>query len=331
MQDYSVFGGVLRSELEFPRLAPVTRASPPDWTLRIREHLPDIPVVLAGAYHVGSAWVKLYRSSVGFRLQYSNTGAYEVSLDGRELTWYPSDDPKLESVRGYVLGHVLAVSLLFAGTLCLHGSAVALGAGAVAFVAPKGSGKSTMAVGLTTRGGRLITDDMLAVDLTTPPMARPGVHSPRLWDDSLEKLGGIDLPRTVLPSSKSVLLGLSDDALMSDSVPLQAVYVIVPRATIEGGRSVSRRRLGPSEGALALIANTKLGPLLAGGLESAKLVSQSATLARLVPVYELSVVRDFQRLGAALEEIVEWHSGSTISDRDAAVGASAKKPQLSSL
>jgi len=125
-----------------------------------------------------------------------------------------------------------------------------------------------------------------------------------------------------------VLLGLSVDALMSDSLPLQAVYAIAPRVRIEGEQSVTRRRLGPSKGALALIANTKL---LVGGLESVKRVSQSATLARLVPVYESSVVRDFQRLGAALEEIVEWHSGSTISDRDAAVAASLKKPQLSSL
>ena len=77
----------------------------------------------------------------------------------------PDAVPGLESV---VLGGMgLATVLMLRGHLLLHASAVSVGGRAVAIVAGSGMGKSTVATLLCDAGGRMVTDDVLRVDL--PP------------------------------------------------------------------------------------------------------------------------------------------------------------------
>ena len=77
----------------------------------------------------------------------------------------PDAVPGLESV---VLGGMgLATVLMLRGHLLLHASAVSVGGRAIAIVAGSGMGKSTVATLLCDAGGRMVTDDVLRVDL--PP------------------------------------------------------------------------------------------------------------------------------------------------------------------
>jgi serine kinase of HPr protein (carbohydrate metabolism regulator) len=72
------------------------------------------------------------------------------------------------------------VALHLQGLLCLHGSGVGIDGSAVAFLANKGAGKSTLATALCAAGATLVTDDMLPVDPRSPVMAWPSMPAVRL-------------------------------------------------------------------------------------------------------------------------------------------------------
>ena len=68
------------------------------------------------------------------------------------------------------------------GQLCLHASAVVVGEGLLAFVAPKNQGKSTLSVALADAGALRVSDDNIVVASSRPVTARSG--------DQLDKLEG---------------------------------------------------------------------------------------------------------------------------------------------
>src|SRR5688500_16488828 len=178
---YTVFGGCLRSEVEFPDLSRVN-PRPPDWTLRVATEAPPAPVVVEelGRHDIGWSKPRLTRSDAGLHLSYAPYGECTIAADGSELTWYPGQESLPEIVRAVVLGPALALALHLRGTLTLHGSAVGLGGHAIAVLAPRFHGKSTLALALVRAGATLVTDDSIAVDVDGVPTVRPGVHSVRV-------------------------------------------------------------------------------------------------------------------------------------------------------
>ena len=139
MNSYQVFGGVLRSELEFPELDHAVRGEP-DWTLTVTTaSAPDVPLGDAlGEDKVDQGvMVRSFATPQGFRLVYDDTGVFDVTAGGREIRWHRPESADLEAGRLDVLGRVLALALHASGWLSLHGSAVAMAEGAVAFLAPE--------------------------------------------------------------------------------------------------------------------------------------------------------------------------------------------------
>jgi hypothetical protein len=313
---YAVFGGTLASDLLFPELPPTDHA--PDWTLRTVREAPSLPESLPhlGRDHVQEGVVvDLYRLAGGaLRMVYTDTGTFDVSASGREILWYPGEHADDEAARSDVLGRVLAVACHAMGLICLHASAVAFPGGALAFVAPKYHGKSTTAMALAARGGRLITDDTLPVRLGNPPIAVPGVHAVRLWRDSVEK---VDDARRLDESDRTKLLisDLPPDRLMRDPSPLRAIYVLTPVAPGDSGPAAERQTMPPLEAALGLLGQTKVGALL-GKSEAAVLLDRVVSLSDIVPIFTLSIVRDFDRLHEAVSSIMGWHPGLLRVDAD---------------
>jgi hypothetical protein len=63
---------------------------------------------------------------------------------------------------------------------------------------------------------------------------------------------------------------------------------------------------------MVLIGHAKLGPLL--GKTQAPFVFQTAVrIAQSVPVYQLCVVRNHDRLGAVVSTVRGWHNGGTLA------------------
>jgi hypothetical protein len=106
-----------------------------------------------------------YHDEVGYRIWASRHGRHIVSSDGVQIR---SALPRVAPWRWQRLlfAQVLPLAALLQGLELFHASAVAIGDRAVAFSAPSGTGKTSVASHLVARGAQLITDDVLALELT---------------------------------------------------------------------------------------------------------------------------------------------------------------------
>lgn len=310
---YTTFAGCLSSDrLLFPELPP-SNAQVPDWSLRVSDEPAGGDVgELLGTWPEPYCNIQLFRMADGFRLRHSCTGEFDIIANGARIVWYPCVGAQLEMARSDVLGRVLSIAFHAAGLVTLHGSAVAFDRGAIAFLAPKGYGKSTLAAALLRAGARLVTDDMVAVELGPPAIARSGVHSMRLCDDSAERLIGGETPKRLGMDGKHVVDHAASGSVVLDREPLSAVYLLKPvtSTSTPNAPAVRRTRLFGSPAAISLISYAKIGALL-GGSEASTLFTRSAALARTVPVYTLEVVRDFERMDDVVESIWGWHTDPT--------------------
>ncbi len=309
MSDYHVFGNCLRSELEFPELPQARNDEMPAWTLAVAPtEYASSELKLLGEDKVNDeVIVRLYQLGKGFRLRYDDTGCFDINADGTRIYWSPGPDANLEKVRADVLGRVLATAMHCAGLLCLHGSAVALAVGAIAFLAPKFHGKSTLATAAVIAGARLVTDDSLPVDLGPPAAALPGVHNLRLWEDSVQHLRQ-EHTLTESADQKHVMKDWSPNSLVSEPLAFSAIYILSPAQAQSGANPVSRERLPVLQAALSLVGQGKIGALL-GKSEATKQLDRATALAQQVPVYILRVIRDFGQLDAVIHQLFEWHGG----------------------
>ena len=317
MLSYAIFGHCLRSEIAFPDLRAIEGGAP-RWTLRVSpQRRPLDNPVLLGSEDIGNGTdVRLYTSAGAYRLEYDDgTGTFDVSDDGREITWIPGTNRDEIMVRLHIIGRVLATALHAGGMYCLHGSGVALDGGAVGFVAPRFWGKSTMALALAKAGGRLLSDDTLAIHPDEDSLRLwPGVHSVRLWGDSAERIAEND-PACGAPAFevKRTYTRLPDQLLACQPAPLAAVYFLAPHQGAGSEMVVRRRPVLPVPAALALVAHAKIATLL-GKSEGPCLFERAVRVASRVPVYRLDFPRDYDRIGAVVEQILTWHQGAPVAE-----------------
>lgn len=306
MPEYAIFGGGLRSEIPIPELRDAPPGTP-RWVLTTAAVASPMgnPELLGELEITPTVHARLFRHDAGFRLQFDDTGTYDVLAGGARLVWTPGPEPNPGAVRADVTGRVLSTALHAAGLLCLHGSAVALDEGTVAFLAPKYHGKSTLALALTRAGGRLVTDDVLPVMPGPPVRAMPGVHQVKLWDDSARAFG---VTRDdVEPGEKHLVRGFAHHAIAHEATPLAAVYLLVPRPP-EAPMSApaERERVPGVMAAMAMVRHATLGPLL-GGEEAAVVFERAAAVARDVPVYRLYTRAGLAQLSAVVDTLRAWH------------------------
>jgi hypothetical protein len=168
------------------------------------------------------------------------------------------------------------------GRFVLHGSAVAQGARAIAFLGDVGAGKSSAAAAFCRQGFSPVTDDVVAVDNGGDrPVILRGLRRLKLASDSMAAFG-ID---TV--GSPIVDTAAGKRAVSFSGRPLAVDPGLGAIVALEKGPVRKLVRLHPLDAARSLM---NYG-YLAGGLRKAEL-SQSlrtaATLAELVPVYRLT-------------------------------------------
>jgi hypothetical protein len=213
----------------------------------------------------------------------------------------------LDFGRAHLLGRVLSTALHFNGALVLHGSAVSYPSGAVVFLAPKHTGKSTLALALTLAGARLITDDTITVAMagTGRPEVWPGVHTLRLLPDTAEHLRAAQGDQR--QDGKYLVTDLHPEQIEERTRHLAAVYLLAAASSIAGGRAVDRRPVPQPQAAAALVGQGKISEML-GAAEAPTLLQRAARLASCVPVYRLAVQRDLVRLPEVAAHLAEWHS-----------------------
>lgn len=304
---YRLLGGVLRSPLPLPGLEPAADATP-DWTLRVVHAGPgaghESPL---GREALDTGDVTLARTADGYRLRYEDTGCFDVSADGSRIVWYARSGADLELVRVDVCGRVLALALHAIGALTLHASAVRTPQGAIAFVAPKAHGKSSLAAALLRRGAALVTDDTLPVLPGAPAIARPGLHQLRLNADSADALLDRSLHPRESRGGKLVVHGADALAACRDPLPLAAVYELAPARQLDGSALVMRTLVPPRLAAIALLRHARPAALL-GGAESGTVLARAAALAASVPVFRLDVAAGLDRIDDVAATVLGWHA-----------------------
>lgn len=314
MKAYEIFGGTLESLLPFPELQPA-RTTRVDWTFDARtDPPPESAGALIGEDRVdANIRVRVRRCADRIRLEYDDTGTFDVLGGGRDIIWYRPRDVSEEAARLDVLGRVLAVALHARGWLALHASGVVMNGRAIAFVAPKHSGKSTLAFALARSGAQLLTDDTLAVLPGCPPVAAPGVHALRLFEDSADwlRLPLVDsLPTSAAAGEqKFTFPDVGASQCCREISPLEAVYVLQPRAAGARNEPLARTSIDGTAAAIELLRYAKVGPLL-GGSEAPRLLDRAVAVARHVRVYRAEVSHDFARLPEICSQLRVWHASS---------------------
>jgi hypothetical protein len=304
-RDYAIFGGCLRSDVPIPEL-PAIDCCAPDWTFR-RVEAPVGPSEFLGEERVdASVRVRCSRLNNGIRLEFDDTGVFDVSAGGQDIAWTPGPAPT-ELVRADLLGGVLSVALYLQGLLVLHGSGVGIDGTAVGFVANKGGGKSTLATALCAAGGTLITDDALPVHVGPPATAWPSMPAVRLLQDSATQLRharGHTHPQT----NKYHVNELPQDQVELRRLPIGAIYELAPVPATPGVPAVTRERITGPAAVSTLLRHHKPGNVI-GGADSIGLFMRTTDIVRTVPVYRLNVTRDFERLPEVTAQIHAWHAG----------------------
>ena len=300
MNHYWAYGLGIQSALLLPELVPVARVQV-DVVIRLGRvvHPESDPCSPGSCFHLTG------REAFFF---WDGIGSFMVR-DGVDITIEPSPDVDQRLIRLPLLGTILAVLLHQRGLMVLHGSAVAVGNEVVAFIGPKGRGKSTTAAMLHGRGHRLMADDIVAVRIREghDPEVIPGFPQFKLWPEAAACLLGKEsetLPHLVSGYDKrSRRLG---DDFSPTPVRLGSIYALAE------GPTLRLTPLAPQDALIQLIANTyvaRFGKQLLKAENARAHLEHCTNVAGQVPVYRLDRPNSLAVL-AATAQMIEDHISS---------------------
>jgi hypothetical protein len=286
-----LYGLVVASEFPLHQDRPVPAGTPVDVHIRWGEPRrrreqsirPEGRVLLEATWSRRTEYAFIERMDGSVLLRFVGACDAEVSADLSDVVVHPVEgaDPGIAVV--LTTGAILAFQLYRRGGTVLHASAVEVGGQALAFVAPSGGGKSTMATLLCADGAGLITDDVLAVDHDlTVRLGATGLRLRKGADVLVDLFGDSAPDRRRSADDRQVL---SPRPATTDSLPLAALVVPFPDRRLRHVR-VERRE---AKNALFDLLSF---PRLLGWQDPGVLGAQLRNLATLVadvPVYQARV------------------------------------------
>jgi len=225
-----------------------------------------------------------------------------MAADGQTIACWPTAAISDSTIQHLYLNQVLPLALSQQGKLVFHASAVEIGAVAVAFLAPSGRGKSTLATTFATNGLRFLTDDGLRVERHEGHyQAMPSHPSIRLWQDSEQALISPDAIKApaLQFTTKSRFLSGRGLAFCEQPRPLQQLYVLGEGKT----EHFVCRRIPPAAALIELVKHAFLLDTEAPTV----LAQQFAALAQLtqqIPCYHLDYPRSFATITAVRQAII---------------------------
>ncbi|QTH23631.1 serine kinase [Rhizorhabdus wittichii] len=289
--EYFAFGLSIRSDIPLPELSPSALVGrDADLSIRLAPCGRPLPPE-------GSGLVIDLDPDGGHYLAWPGVAAFRFHGPARiDVEPYPGVSTALLAFP--LLGPVFGLMLHMRGALVLHASAVAVGGRSAVFVGDKLAGKSTTAGAFVEAGHRLLTDDLLAIDLVDPLVPR------------------------ILPAFAQLKLSEESSAAidLGDAEALPLAHASLPKRQFRLGGGFSHRQMRPDhvfvlarggetpmaeplEGFDALGAIMRFsyiarfgGAVLAGEAE-ARHLQRCARLARTARVSRLHVPAGLDRLG----------------------------------
>jgi len=224
MKNYTAYGLGICSSFDLPELVKLEETRPVD--VIVQKGPVDFSRRPQGAE--GSDWIWATRDEACLFIK--GTGGFHVQ-GGKVMTVDLASGAEEALMRLYLLGPGLYLLLHQRGYLLLHASCIELPGGAVAFVANKGTGKSTLAAAFVRRGMPIVADDLIAVEISGSnngngiPIVHPGFPQMKLLPDALEGLG--ENPQA-LPKINSLAdkRARRAEKFADRALPLRRVYVL---------------------------------------------------------------------------------------------------------
>lgn len=290
---YKAYGLTIRSDVRLPELEPATPAAT-DVVIRVAPIDMPKPSTEAGSvFH--------FEPSRQY-LAWHAVGAFLIS-DACRIDIEPAPGVDDALLAFPLLGPVLALLLHQRGLLVLHASAIAVGGKSAIFMGDKGAGKSTTASAMIRAGHELLTDDVVALDLTNPhqPMIVPGFPQIKLAADAAAaiSLGQAEVRPQVHPAIDKAQHRLHG-GFSGSTVPATRVYVL------ERGQRAGITAL-PGIAALPAIIKfsyvTRFGRAALSGDFAALHFRQCSAIANHVGVFRLEVPTGLDRIGEAVDLI----------------------------
>lgn len=256
----------------------------------------------------GESHLLLFEAGAGaFVLRFPETANFSVGAD--EVVAQPARAAEPRAVEIGFLGVVMSFWLELQGIPTLHASAVEVAGRAVAFLAMNRGGKSSIAAAMMATGHRLLTDDVLAVEVGQEAVrARPAYPAMRMWPDAVRHFtAGAGVPERVHPAVNKLLVTVGRDGygrFCKRSLPLAAVY-LPERVEPADAARVRIEPISRTEAVIELVRHSFSAPVAeAVGLRTARL-DRFSDLVRRVPVRRLLYPSGLERLPGVCKELLE--------------------------
>ena len=200
----------------------------------------------------------------------------------------------------FITGAVFGNLLHQRGLMILHGSSVAVGGKAVAFLGEKEAGKSTTALHLHARGYPLLTDDLLPLEFGHGEIRTiPGFPQIKLCTDTLEAAG---LEPAALPRINRFVDKRAyrcTDGFVSEPMRISRLYILTE------GPKIAIQRLDPSEAFIEIVRNTYLHRYLQATGRTATHFKRCEAVVETLPIFRLSRPRQFHLLPEVSTAVID--------------------------
>lgn len=248
----------------------------------------------------GNIFLSVGRSGTRFLVRYANLAEFTVDVEQQTIAWRPLrrlDHENRENAIRLGKNQVIPMLLSMGDRLVLHASAVVLPTrSCVAFSAPSGFGKSTLAECLGATPNTHYADDWIAIDATSSSLTA------FTYDDGIETI--IAPERFPFLPTQEVRFGLSEIAhYQKQAIPLKEIFIIgTPNTT----GSIKLKQIEAKGKFVSLTKNLfRLDSSAPAQLR--KELALTTELITRVPVTELNYPRNKQLLPELVKQ-VQVHS-----------------------
>lgn len=207
--------------------------------------------VLERRYTDGSLGMRVSRHRrVGYRIDAPGHGTFLIEADGSRISCAQLVQPVWRWHRP-LYAQALPLAATLQGLEPLHASGVLLAGKLYAFLAPSGTGKTSLAVHLAARGGVLAADDVVAVEYTAEQdrvVAYPGVPTANIAAEQLASLTPEQRRRLGEPIATNDKVQVALRSTPPGPSPLGALFLLersehIPRLSFERDLTADPREL----------------------------------------------------------------------------------------
>jgi len=245
---YRVCGLTVSSDTPLPELPAAEEPQDGRFDLRLRirdgSELPQLQRwVTSDALDNGQPWLSCAVTDAGYLVRVHDLADFFIDAAGREVRCQPGPQVSAQTLRHLFIDQVLPLVLNLRGQDALHATSALTAAGVCAFVAPSGTGKSTLAAAFQLAGYHVLSDDCLVVReegeqiVATP--AYPGV---RLWEDTVDAFSHADsqaLPVADYTLKRRMTVSGQANEVFAHARPLVRIYSLVRPIDAQAGEALA--------------------------------------------------------------------------------------------